>query len=75
MSPRTKKIHRRLARVTFPALALALIGLFAYAQMNDGDNDGLETGLKISFWHAAVSIAYTARLGMRNPHWRLHGCW
>ena len=46
MSPQTKQIHRRIARVAFPALALALIGLLTYAQMNDGDNDGIPDGFE-----------------------------
>jgi hypothetical protein len=46
MSPHTKQIHSRIARVAFPAFALALIGIFAYAQMNDGDNDGIPDGFE-----------------------------
>jgi hypothetical protein len=49
MSPRSKQIHSRIARVAFPALALALIGIFAYAQMNDGDNDGIPDGFESLF--------------------------
>jgi|GEM_PF-1561034 len=49
MSPRTKNIYRRSVRLALLALTLTLLGIFAYAQIADEDNDGIPDSFESLF--------------------------